>query len=260
MKSKTIFKKIRCPCCFNRLRFKSNQLFCKNNHKFSFKNNIPSLIAENDVEFLNIWEERAKVNSVSVAPVESKKYNLLGSLARRELIKIILPRTSGNSIVEVGCGKGQFLQVLEKINRYDEIWGVDYSYQMLLNNTFKSQKARMDAHNLAFADKSFDISLMITVLMHNRSISNIVKELTRISKKYIILQEGDSTLIPRYFHKKHIFIRDIKYYEKEFSKYGWSLIYNYKRRALPLNFVVKNLTGLTFLISSLSWMVFKKNE
>lgn len=102
-------------------------------------------------------------------------------------ISILSVLPNGKKILDVGCGTGTLAYELKK-NRYDTT-GLDIS-------KFAIEKARKKGINakqhdldkkLPFADESFDCSICCQVLQHIFKPSSLIKEMTRVSKKYVVI-------------------------------------------------------------------------
>ena len=94
------------------------------------------------------------------------------------------------SFLDVGCGEGFTLNKLKenKIGKVHE--GIDYSREAIS----LGKKAYPDLHisegniyNLKYKDNSFDLVICSEVLEHLEDPQKALKELSRVSKKYILL-------------------------------------------------------------------------
>ncbi|GEM_PF-1708351 len=118
---------------------------------------------------------------------------------RKVLAGISLPLTA--SIVDAGCGSGSTLSILRRLG-YAKAIGIDaavnslkISAQLFGFQTDKDVFLR-DIKQTGFADGSFDMVFSQGVLEHyeNRSDAlEIVKEMCRISRRYILLVQPDQT-------------------------------------------------------------------
>ncbi len=101
---------------------------------------------------------------------------------------------SGDSILDVGCGKGFLLHEFKKIIPDLQIAGIDISNYAIEHSMEDVRPFLKVAHanNLPFADKSFDLVISITTL-HNLYIFDLekaLKEIERVGKinKYIVVE------------------------------------------------------------------------
>ncbi len=94
------------------------------------------------------------------------------------------------SVLDVGCGEGFTLNKLKE-NKIGKIYeGIDYSKEAI----DLGKKAYPDLHisqgniyNLKYKDNSFDLVICSEVLEHLEDPQKALKELSRVSKKYILL-------------------------------------------------------------------------
>lgn len=95
---------------------------------------------------------------------------------------------SGQSVLDVGCGKAYLLYELSKLVPGLIIKGVDISEYALLNakDDIKEYLQYGLAQNLDFEDNSFDLVISLTTL-HNLKVFDLkkaVQEIERVSKKH----------------------------------------------------------------------------
>ena len=108
-------------------------------------------------------------------PEESKRFDLIEGL--------ISPRS--RSVLDVGCGNGDFLQRLSE--KYDRICGVDRSKTALQYVTAEKQLASID--DLPFDDREFDTVCCLEVIEHLpvRIYRKALQELTRVARHQILI-------------------------------------------------------------------------
>lgn len=88
-----------------------------------------------------------------------------------------------STILDLGCGNGAY--TVEFMKHTNRIVGLDISAHMLFGNPWK--KILMgNAEKLPFGDGSFDIIFSANLFHHCPNPMNILKEMKRVSKKYII--------------------------------------------------------------------------
>lgn len=102
---------------------------------------------------------------------------------------------TGKSVMELGCGPGGNLKVLEKQN-ISRLIGVDISEDMIRLSRSKlsphTELIKIDGEHIPFEDKSIDMSITATVLQHNtddRMMKQILKELARVTSSELVLFE-----------------------------------------------------------------------
>lgn len=94
------------------------------------------------------------------------------------------------SILDVGCGEGFTLMRLKKEKIGTKLEGVDAvkaSVEMGLKLHPELTLKMGDTYHLKYADDSFDIVLCTEVLEHLAKPSDALKELIRVSKKYVLV-------------------------------------------------------------------------
>lgn len=90
-------------------------------------------------------------------------------------------------VLDVGCGNGVFTLPLS-CKPIKSMFGSDNSIFMLLNNPCKNV-VRGDAEKLPYADNSFDIVFEANLLHHVERPEDVISEMKRVSKDYIIFIE-----------------------------------------------------------------------
>src|SRR3989344_4387966 len=92
---------------------------------------------------------------------------ILSSKQQKVLLKYIKDVNKNAKILEVGCGSGRFLELLEK-EGYRNIYGIDSSKEMIriAEGKSKSKIKIGDAYHLPFKKNSFDVVFSVHVLMH----------------------------------------------------------------------------------------------
>ena len=83
------------------------------------------------------------------------------------------------NVLEVGCGHKRFASLFE------HYVGIDSDYLM-----YPDFIVDVCAGKLDFTDKSFDMVLSVTTLMHNSDVRSALAEIARIAKRYIVLIEA----------------------------------------------------------------------
>ena len=168
------------------------------------------------------WEKRGHGYSKELSGASKKLKTQIKSQEQKMVEK--LADIKFNSILEVGCGTGRILKLLNK-NFNCVIMGVDFSQSMLdssrLNLNDESVKlVKAPAQDLPFENNSFDVVITSEVLMHipKENIKEAVKEICRVSSKYVVITE---------FYKEdiklaeHCFLHD---YTKLFEENGCKLV------------------------------------
>jgi len=90
------------------------------------------------------------------------------------------------SILDLGCGNGIFTQRLTAEGA--AVTGLDLSAHLLNQNSHESLTCG-DAALLPFADATFDLVFEANLLHHVIDVNAVLKEMQRVSRKYIVLLE-----------------------------------------------------------------------
>ncbi|MBA7511778.1 Ubiquinone biosynthesis O-methyltransferase, mitochondrial [subsurface metagenome] len=96
--------------------------------------------------------------------------------------------SENSKILDVGCGAGMIAK--EVANRGYEIWGMDYSYNMIrkakticnVNMKFDTNFLQGDIESLPFKDSVFDMVLCLGVITYLKSEQKALQEMSRILK------------------------------------------------------------------------------
>ena len=205
----------------------------------------------------NYWNERAKKSGKSLKTV--MKRSLPDSINRyfdkdqKKLISSIVG--SNNLLLEVGCGYGRLLRVLEDSNRSI---GVDFSKEMLLHarNNINSCLILAKGNKLPFKNNSFDCVLCVTVLIHILNfdeIKEVLNEMDDILKDGGILVIGEMGYISYLVQKillrlgiaKHAMALDPARLKSEIQGMGYSIIKTAENGVFPMDvyFIVARKRG-----------------
>ncbi len=153
-----------------------------------------------------------------------------------QTIKTLKP----DSILEAGCGFGRNLKFLIDNNiSANRLTGVDVSLTLLAQAKLPKsiQLIRANVLHLPFSAKSFDLVFTHGLLMHlpPRQLPKALSELTRVSKKHLIL------------------IEEIRSRPRQLNYFTWAHDYDKMIKALPVKVVIKKPGQ-----HSLVWYLLKK--
>ncbi len=141
---------------------------------------------------------------------EHREGTRTGRYYSKEWLRAILRQIdiSGvQSILDIGCGTGILYEVLQEEGFTGAYVGTDISHEMLEVGRKRYPGINvqvMDCEKLAFADRTFDVVFMRSVLHHVSKPINAIKEMCRVSKKHILISEplrNALTKVPRYLSK-----------------------------------------------------------
>jgi SAM-dependent methyltransferase len=91
--------------------------------------------------------------------------------------------------LEVGCGDGFGMYYMQPLG---QVFGCDISRPMLRRNPLRQSVAEADIYRLPYADKSFDLVYCWEVLHHVKDVQSAIREMMRVSRKYILIFEPNS--------------------------------------------------------------------
>ncbi len=169
--------------------------------------------------------------------------------ATRRAITERWPETRGLSVLDVGGGHGQNVELIYELGHQLTVVGSDQSCTEMIKDQIESGKTMFDVApllELPYGDNSFDIVICYRILSHMHSWQELVGELTRVARE-IILVDYPSRKSVNYASELLFVIK--KKIEKntrpfncfedhlvddEFSVYGYSRSYQYKQFFMPM--------------------------
>lgn len=144
--------------------------------------------------------------------------------ARAPFWKTMVQKTSPNRVLEVGCNVGGNLRWIAPELDPGHAYGVDINLKALtmIYEFVPSVNALLEsARDLPFRDGWFDLVFSMGVLIHQpeESLPDVIREMGRVSSKYILSGEyysAETTEVPYRGHEGALFRRD---YGAAFSEY-----------------------------------------
>lgn len=101
----------------------------------------------------------------------------------------------GESILDVGCGLGPYVERLTKVGR--TCIGVDLDPEAVARARELGRDVhRMSAYSLAFRDASFDSVIMIETLEHLADYEQALAEAARVARRTIVVTVPDIAVLP----------------------------------------------------------------
>lgn len=133
-----------------------------------------------------------------------------------EVLKFISPK----SVVDIGCGLGNFLHVFKK-NGVEEILGVNGPWvekELLFKYINTNEFLESDLEKDLTLDKKYDLAVNLEVAEHldEKAADTIVKTLVNAGEVILF-----SAAIPFQGGQKHINEQPLSYWEEKFSKHGY---------------------------------------
>ncbi len=168
---------------------------------------------------------------------DGNKLNPFGKLLFSRMkasVKNLLP-SDVKTVLDVGCGSGLTMSFFREFGC--DVTGIDVSDSALKI----SDGIKMDARKMKFSDGSFDLVFSDGLLEHfklSTDFNSIVKEMCRVSKKYILICQPNPSFFRDLWRKNIRKDTMLEYeysgddYVNTFSKHGFSLQkskdYNFK--------------------------------
>ncbi len=109
----------------------------------------------------------------------------------------IIKDLSPNTILDAGCGEGFTMNKLSKNGIGKEIEGIEYMKEAIsLGKKLYSDLAikQGSVYELPYKDNSFDLVICTEVLEHLEEPAKALKEILRVSKKYLIISVPNEPL------------------------------------------------------------------
>jgi ubiquinone/menaquinone biosynthesis C-methylase UbiE len=104
---------------------------------------------------------------------------------------------NNSKILDVGCDDGSLAVQIMKINPALKIVGIDIQ----ANRPARIPRKIYNGRKIPYKASSFDIAIAVDVLHHTKNIPELLKEMKRVSKKYIIIKDHvTNTKLSRFIH------------------------------------------------------------
>ena len=141
--------KFLCPKCRENFLIKNNSLVCKNGHCYD-------LSKKGTVNFLS-----GKATDIYDAALFDSRKKIILSGFYKPVISVLNEMIKGKFILDIGCGEGSFIKLLENKNR--TFFGIDIAKEGINSASEYTGNffAVADLAKLPFSDNSFDTLLNI---------------------------------------------------------------------------------------------------
>jgi len=143
------------------------------------------------------WDDEAKCQQLQKRfgdydEFETKKGNKENKAPIFDLMYRLLNKHNGNlELLDVGCGPGHFLWSFR--NNVSKLVGLDYSPHMLKlakgqldKCNIKSEFMQGSCWDISLPDNYVDVSLQVDVCMHIGGSWESIKEMIRVSSRYVV--------------------------------------------------------------------------
>lgn len=104
---------------------------------------------------------------------------------------------SGKKVIDIGCGKGRYLTILQKLYPKSHLFGIDISEKMLEYLPVGIETKLGSILDIQYPDNYFDCVYSVETLEHTILPENAIKEMTRILKpggKIVIIDKNKEKL------------------------------------------------------------------
>ena len=101
------------------------------------------------------------------------------------------------TVLDVGCSNGY----LSRVNEKTELYGIDISKRLIDNAIGYKEVSQASITNIPYPDNHFDLVVCFQVLEHVEDYNKAIKELFRVSKKYVLLSTDFVTKSDRIFSR-----------------------------------------------------------
>ncbi len=91
----------------------------------------------------------------------------------------------GHRVLDVGCGDGMIARMIMDARPDIDIVGTD----ILVRGQTRIPVTEFDGHQLPFGDKVFDTALFCDVLHHADSVTDLLREATRVVRKSVLIKD-----------------------------------------------------------------------
>ena len=146
-----------------------------------------------------------------------------------------------DSVIDVGCGMGNFTLELANRKNFKKIVGIDFlknTFDIARENPKFFERVSFTEGNLIympFKDRSFDLAVCLNVLhhIHIDDFKLAIKELARITDKYLILEIRNKKnildiwyskiILPKYYKKLPLYTSSIQEINGLMKKFNFRL-------------------------------------
>lgn len=190
----TDYTKIRCTECKGSLILSENFFCSKCNITYPVKDGIPVMLTNlksvDDEQNLEVEKDFYENMFSDLKGLDDGHCIVYG----HDRIYNFMEDIERGSVLEVGCGGGHHSVNLAK--RGFDVTAIDISLNGLRAAKRLTEHERQnilflcgDIKRLPFADKEFDICFCSLILHHFTALDNIIKELSRVTRKYFVAFE-----------------------------------------------------------------------
>ncbi len=136
----------------------------------------------------------------------------------------------GNAkVLDIGCGDGTISRLIMNMKPGLKIRGVE----VLERPSCKIECDLFNGSKIPLNDNEVDVSMLVDVLHHEEEFEKLLKEASRVSKKYVLIKD--------HIYKSRIDFQTLKLMDWIGNRaHGVKLVYNYKRKDEWMNYISSN--------------------
>ena len=196
--------------------------------EYQFKKIIYNTIGLTFPKLLSQYEYWQKRGHVYMNEIQNSGY-LKREIFYQDMLIEFLNKIRFDSFFEAGCGFGWNIKRVKDDFPKTRVGGVDFSIGQLINAKTYLKGSGISTVNgdncrLPYKDNAFDVGFSLGVFMniHPSKIDSAIREIIRVSKKYIIHLEYDETYTTEELREKRAIKTNIisHNYKSIYKKYG----------------------------------------
>ena len=167
---------------------------------------------------------------------------IMWNIYLQSLDEILQNNSNINSVIDVGCGMGNFTLELANIKQFKKIVGIDFlkdTFNIARENNKLSEKVSFiegDLRYMPFRNRNFDATFCLNVLhhIHVDDFRNAIQELTRITDKYLILEIRNKKnifdiwynhiILPKLYKKLPLYATSLSRLNDLIKKFGFQIV------------------------------------
>jgi len=190
----------------------------------------------------NAADKKGYYNSKDAEAVKQEIQNRrMWEIYSSSLDRVLQNNRSIDSVIDVGCGMGNFTLELANRKNFKKIVGIDFlkdTFDIARENPKFFERVSFTEGNLIympFKDRSFDLAVCLNVLhhIHVDDFNLAIKELARITDKYLILEIRNKKnildiwyskiILPKYYRKLPLYTSSIQEINGLMKKFNFQL-------------------------------------
>ena len=188
------YSSLRCPLCKGVLTLKDNYECAKCSKSYPIQDGIPVMLPDlNSVDDEQDVADEKEFYEKMFSNLKDLKDGHCISYGHDQIYNFV-DQVERGSVLEVGCGGGHHTVKLSQMGF--DVTSIDLSMSGLRASRKLAEHNKLDipfvcgdVKRLPFEDNQFDICFASLILHHFTSLDNIIKELSRVTRKYFVTFE-----------------------------------------------------------------------